>query len=94
MARMLKIKTLAPKIWVDKDVIMLHACFQILEDAIEQEHVDTHCNYEAHKDFVDEVRFLYNWWQTRKDKGYEDDEDIEDDAMLIRLMKIRTMLWT
>lgn len=59
--RKLQIKSLPKKQWVDRDEIMLHACFQILTDAIEKKHVDTHCNYEAHKDFVDEVRFLYNW---------------------------------
>ena len=64
--------------------------FQLLEDCVEKENVDTHCNYEAHKDFVDEVRFLYQWWKTRK----QQDEDTQDDEMLIRLMKIRTSLWT
>lgn len=77
--------------WIDRDFIMLHACFQILQDCIEEEKVDTHCDYEAHKDFVDEVRFLYNWWIVRKESVFSDDED---DKMLIRLMKIRTSLWT
>lgn len=40
--------------------------------------------------FDDEVRFLYKWWQTRKDG----DDDSQDDEMLIRLMKIRCALWT
>lgn len=85
----LKIKSL-PRTWVDRDVVMLHACFQILEDCVEKESVDTHCNYETYKEYVDEIRFLYNWWQKRKDK----DEDDKDDEMLIRLMKIRGFLWT
>ena len=89
--RTLKINSLPDKeVWIDKDIIMLHACFQILQDCVEEEKVDTHCDYEAHKDFVDEVRFLYNWWLVRKDSLSSD----EDDEMLIRLMKIRTSLWT
>ena len=89
--RHLKIDSLpGSKIWIDRDHIMLHACFQILQDCVEKEDLLNHCNYEAHKQQVDEVRFLYNWWMERKkDWG---DEDTEDDEMLIRLMKIRTFL--
>ena len=93
--RLLKIDSL-PKAkdgWIDRDIIMLHACFQILQDCVEKENVDTHCNYEAHKDFVDEVRFLYNWWLNRKNIEDFDDSD-EDNEMLSRLMKIRLSLWT
>jgi len=93
--RYLRINSLPPsKDWVDRDEIMLHACFQILEDCVEKENVDTHCNYEAHKDFVDEVRFLYQWWKERKEKEWDDNQMDEDDEMLFRLMKIRTALWT
>ena len=93
--RILKIDSLPnAKEWVDRDHIMLHACFQILQDCVEKENVDTHCNYEAHKDFVDEVRFLYKWWETRKQKETSDNQMKEDDEMLIRLMKIRSALWT
>lgn len=73
---------------------MLHACFQILKDCVEKDHVDTHCNYEIHKHFVDEVRFLYNWWLKRKDEHWGDLDNKIDDEMLLRLMKIRTQLWT
>lgn len=95
--RILKIESLpSAKQWVDRDEIMLHSCFQLLKDCVEKEKVDTHCNYEAHKEFVDEVRFLYNWWQgwLTKELTHSKDEGEEADAMLIRLMKIRRMLWT
>ena len=95
--RILKIHSLESKkdrIWIDRDSIMLHACFQILKDCVEKENVDTHCNYEHHKDFVDEVRFLYNWWEKRVSKEDSEEQTKEDDEMLIRLMKIRTSLWT
>lgn len=89
--RILKIESLpSAKQWVDRDEIMLHSCFQILKDCVEKEEVDTHCDYETHKEFVDEVRFLYKWWSKRSESKCQD----EDDAMLLRLMKIRTSLWT
>jgi hypothetical protein len=92
--RTLKIDSLPnKKKWVDRDQIILHACFQILQDCVEKEKVDTHCNYEEHKDFVDEVRFLYNWWLNRK-SNQEFDNDNEDNEMLNRLIKIRLSLWT
>jgi hypothetical protein len=92
--RYLKIESLpSAKEWTDRDNIMLHACFQILKDCVEKEHVDTHCNYETHKDFVDEVRFLYQWWETRRTK-HRSYDNTEDNQMLDRLMKIRTSLWT
>jgi len=92
--RTLKIDSLLDsRVYVDRDVIMLHACFQILQDCIEKENVDTDCDYDAHKEFVDEVRFLYNWWLKRK-VDIDFDNDAQDDEMLIRLMKIRSSLWT
>jgi len=92
--RILKIDSLSnAKQWVDRDHIMLHACFQILQDCVEKEHVDTCCEYEAHKVFVDEVRLLYRWWLKRKtDTSFIVDK--EDDEMLGRLMAIRSGLWT
>ena len=91
--RILKINSLpSAKTWIDRDFIMLHAYFQILVDCVEQEKVDTHCNYESHKEFVDEVRFLYNWWIKRKDESIKNEN--EDDQILLRLMIIRNELWT
>lgn len=92
--RILKIDSLPnAKHWVDRDHIMLHACFQILQDCVEKENVDTHSDYESHKESIDEVRFLYQWWLSRKnDDSF--DNDREDDEMLMRLMAIRTFLWT
>jgi hypothetical protein len=94
--RILKIESLVPKTerWIDRDEIMLHSCFQILKDCVEKERVDTHCNYESHKEFVDEVRFLYEWWIKRMKRITSDEQMKEDDLMLIRLMKIRGALWT
>jgi len=94
--RYLKIESLSPKNkrWIDSDEIMLHSCFQILKDCVEKEHVDTHCNYESNKEFVDEVRFLYNWWIKRCKMNMTNEQSKEDDKMIIRLMSIRKSLWT
>ena len=94
--RILKIESLPQKDnnWVDAAEIMLHSCFQILKDCVENEHVDTHCNYESHKEFVDEVRFLYGWWLERMKLTQSMTHMDEDNLMLIRLMKIRNGLWT
>jgi hypothetical protein len=79
--RILKIESLPPtkEAWCDRDEIMLHACFQLLIDAVEKEKVDTHCNYKSHKEFVDEVRFLYAWWKKRIEKEMSHELESEDD---------------
>lgn len=94
--RILRIESLPnTKQWIDRDEIMLHVCFQILKDFIEKENGDTHCNYEAHKDFVDEIRFLNNWWYERNSRTeFAVDYEIEDNEMLSRLIKVRGSLWT
>lgn len=93
--RILKIESLpSAKNWIDRDEIMLHCCFQILKDCVEKEKVDTHSNYETHKEIIDEIRFLYNWWVKRANKESSYEQHSEDDLMLSRLMKIRTTLWT
>ena len=94
--RILKIESLrsVAEGWRDRDEIMLHACFQILKDCVEKEHVDEHCNYESHKESIDEIRFLYQWWIKRSVKLITEDQNKEDDLMLIRLMKVRSFLWT
>lgn len=172
----IKIKTLN-RSWMDRDVVLLHACFQILTDYVEREcfsseyHQLTPINIEkdmeSYKEWDDESKAsmrqgleeqnrvakeildLYNWWKNReksrsgmdplneiddlaeeeanlgefevakrdeygdptlwhlkfnknekRSKIYERSHefekkcDEEDEEMLIRLMKIRTCLWT
>jgi hypothetical protein len=95
----LKIKTLSAD-WCDKDVVMLHACFQLLTDCVEKEKLldgNTNWNHsKATKKVKAEITALYKWWTKRKEienelepKQYE-----MDNKMLIRLIKIRKHLWT
>ena len=83
--RHLKIKTL-PKTWYDRDGVMLHACFQILIDFIDKEYKHSIGPWE--KSIHNELMDLYHWWKNRTD-----DDDEVDDAMLLRLMKVRKYLW-
>lgn len=92
--RKLEIKSLPNlKTWVDRDIIMLFSCFQILEDYIELKQGLTHANQEFHKDWIKEVNSLYDWWKIRKLELYNKNDE-EDDLMLERLIKIRRTLWT
>jgi hypothetical protein len=92
--RILKIKSLqsVKNGWVDKDMIMLHACFQLLENFIVEEKGLHNCNYEFHKESMDECKYLYNWWKDNKDSVTIDDKVA--DEHLMRLVKIRGFLWT
>jgi len=100
----LHIKTLSGD-WCDKDLVMLHACFQLLTDFVEQEKakdiVDWTHNEET-KSAGNEIDELYRWWKQRV--LMETDDSIDpiwtegvyenDNDMLTRLIKIRKFLWT
>lgn len=93
----------------DRDIILLHACFQILEDFVNLEkghfYEDVYALYV--EDFGEErarleekewneLRELYYWWQTRKSSDYDaldDKEYLIDSEMLKRLIDIRYLLW-
>jgi hypothetical protein len=102
-ANVLKIKTLSEG-WIDPDLLMLHACFQVLTDFLEKENpfrLISWDNDEEHIQAKNEIIILHEWWQKRK--ILEEDlptlnnrfapQNIEDTEMLIRLMKVRTFLW-
>jgi hypothetical protein len=95
--RILKIETLPnSRSWIDRDFLMLHACFQIMKDFVEKENGLTHCDYESNKKIIDELKTLYDWWLVRTHPDYEEPLNQEeiDENMLKRLMKIRGFLWT
>ncbi len=67
-ANVLKIESL-PNGWRDKDDVILHACFQLLKDFVEQEkeiieQIDWKHTEETKK-AKEEIDFLYNWWLGR-----------------------------
>jgi hypothetical protein len=91
--------------WCDKDEVMLHACFQLLTDCVEKEKLFTDNIDWDHSEEMraakKEIETLYNWWKIRQkepvpsidnEKGRTKYE--EDNAMLIRVIKIRLYLWT
>ena len=94
------IETLAKAEWRDNDVVMLHACFQLLCDVVENERLLTgNTDWEADEKqsaAKKEIEELYNWWLTRRTEDTElKREQYEiDNEMLIRLIKVRWALWT
>lgn len=97
----LKIESL-PNSWRDKDEVILHACFQLLKDFVEQEKemieiVDWEHTEEA-KNAKAEINFLYDWWKQRtiqEEKIIQIKEQYEkDNQMLKRLIDVRMYLWT
>ncbi len=100
-ANVLKIESL-PDGWRDKDDVILHACFQLLKDFVEQEKeiielIDWE-NTEETQNAKTEIDFLYNWWKEKN--HFEEDFDKikeqyeEDNQMLKRLIDVRMYLWT
>lgn len=98
-SNLLKIETLNDE-WLDKDMVILHACFQILSDCIEKENLFTgHVDwtfYDEHKNAKNEIEDLYNWWNKRKldNNNLEDLQYEEDNKMLKKLIEFRQYLWT
>lgn len=96
--RLLKIKSLPNNkevSWLDRDTIMLHACFQLLEDWIEKEDGLNHSCKITYKNIHTELKELNDWWQERKESIHGTGIDNKEDTiMLTRLIKHRTFLWT
>ena len=85
--------------WADKDIVMLHACFQLLTDYVEKEEKTIPTDWEQspeHRSAKTEIDLLYKWWLSRpKEINELDRNQFEmDSEMLIRLIKIRGYLWT
>lgn len=99
----LRIKTISGS-WCDKDIVMLHACFQLLMNCVEKENLlqekQRSDDDESRKNIVSEIEALYDWWKKRRKaarKGLNELDPAqyaEDTAMLIRLISIRQHLWT
>jgi len=88
--------------WCDKDYVMLHACFQLLKDCIENENLFTgEIDWVAskrHKEAKVELNLLYEWWierlKTVDDGMSMESQYAEDNIMLHRLIEIRWAMWT
>jgi hypothetical protein len=101
---LLEIKTLKGD-WADKDFVMLHACFQLLVNCIEEEnllvgHIDWNENDAVRKAKI-VIEELYFWWKQRIEidsngriKDLDSTQYEEDDLMLIKLISVRKYLWT
>lgn len=90
---------------MDKDLLMLHACFQLLTDCVEKENLFESRDWTYDSDNMNaktEIEELYNWWKYRSKKEmnreidpiWTDNQYEFDNGMLIRLIKVRQYLWT
>jgi len=97
-ANILKIETLNES-WRDKDSVMLHACFQLLKDCIEKEHLlSGHVDLDVddrHRSAKAEIIKLYDWWLSYIEQDIPDQDSYQiETQMLLRLIKVRWVLWT
>ncbi len=97
-SNILHIKSLNSE-WCDKDNIMLHACFQLLKDCVEQENLfECHLDWDSTEDYrlaKSEIIELYQWWLSYIETGLPDCETNNfENKMLKRLIDIRWALWT
>ena len=90
--------------WHDNDEVMLHACFYLLKNFIEKEKPFRCPSWEQNEEYSlaqSELIFLYDWWKKRKKletshkmvNNKLHPQNIEDNEMLMRLVKIRLFLW-
>lgn len=98
----LKIGSLKPG-WWDADTRILHASFALLEDYVEREKpfkIVAWNEDDRSREFSNEIHDLYLWW--KRHKALEDTDTTEEEGdryqqeteNLVRLIKIREVLWT
>lgn len=87
--------------WCDKDIVMLHACFQLLCDCIEKEGLFRLTDWtvdERHIQDKQAIEALYQWWLQRRDLDDAVDQQHpqyeQDNQKLIELIRLRHLLWT
>ncbi|MCB1044712.1 MAG: hypothetical protein KDC35_17345 [Acidobacteria bacterium] len=92
-ANLLKIETLSND-WRDKDIILLHACFQLLKNCVEDENLlNCHIDWEydeRHRQAKHEIEELYQWWASYVEPPTLDEEGYNHESeMLKRLVAVR-----
>lgn len=84
--------------WEEIDTMMLYACFSLLERFVQEEMHLTDWEVSAvQQQIKKEIDELSTWWNQRKlahQDLEEEEQQQEDTKMLIRLIQIRTYLWS
>jgi hypothetical protein len=84
--------------WEEIDTMMLYACFSLLERFVQEEMHLTDWEVSARQQQIkQEIDDLSTWWNQRKlaHQDLEDEEQQQEDTeMLLRLIQIRTYLWS
>lgn len=97
-ANILNIDSL-PASWRDKDLVMLHACFQLLVDCVEIERLFDVVVWDDPPDRIHaktSLEKLYQWWLVRRDLDYDPtnaDQTALDQVNLHKLIDLRQYLW-
>jgi len=66
---------------MDRDQLMLFACFKLLVDYVEKEKPFDHFDYdwsEESRKRGDEIKALYDWWKTERAAEHKAVEKLED----------------
>jgi len=102
-ANLLSIPTLSDA-WSDNDNILLHACFHLLLDCVENEQLLTSRDWalEEAEQAKQEIETLAQWWkerlllekQAQLDPIWTKGQFERDNQMLVRLIQVRQYLWT
>ena len=74
----LRLRGLSPRSrWCDKDLVMLHACFQLLVDFLAQEKPQKIVDYthdRRHREAWKELQALYRYWQVERPRAEREKE--------------------
>lgn len=84
--------------WEEIDTMMLYACFNLLERFVQEEmHLTDWEVSDVQQRVKQEIDDLSVWWNQRKlahQDLEEEEQQQEDTEMLLRLIQIRTYLWS
>ncbi len=86
--RRLNITTLDAGRWYDRDVLLLHAAFQILVDFVEKEELERITDFEHDEEqrrVWAEIQSLYRWWKTERVQRHDPYDDLPDEDRDIRV---------
>lgn len=84
--------------WEEIDTMMLYACFSLLERFVQEEMHLTDWEVSVKQQQIKkEIDDLSAWWNQRKlahQDLEEEEQQQKDTEMLLRLIQIRTYLWS
>lgn len=88
--------TTLPPTWMDRDTVMLHACFQILTDFVDREHPFDHFDTIRSTNRTDweEVLRLYAWWTVERPCRPASYGDVTNEDLIAAFLEGRVLKGT